>query len=146
MNNEELRKEQKEEAIKRIKELTKVYNLDSSMLDSFNSNHVLGNDTIERERTPEEKEHYIQLMNDFMEKHNAIIYYYVLSNIKYDNQTLETLNIFYVGQYKEDWENVKTPENDEVYVYSYNLTIPDYSEFGYIGVGVDKDNNLTRTY
>lgn len=143
--NEELKEEQKQEALKRIEELTKMYNLNSSMLDHFMAESVCVVDFTDKERSQEVLGSYYKLIKNFEEEKNSLVYYCIICDIKYDNQKWETLNLFYVSPYKEEWESQRIPENDEVYVYSYNLSMQNYGEYGYIGVKV-VDGELGRKY
>ncbi len=146
MNNEKLREEQEQEAIKRINQLTKLYGLNSNMLEEFKNNHVYAVSIIEKDITQERINQIIKFEENFEEKYNATIYYCIISNLEWENETNEILSVFYVGKHKDEWESIGYPENNEIFVYSYNLDHIECSEFGYIGIDVNNRKDLIRTH
>lgn len=145
---ENFRDEQRKEALERINELTKKFNLNSNMLESFKNGKVYGVDfTIPNDEKVSDKmlNLYDNLISEFEKEFNGLVYYYSVNEMECAGETWKAMNIFYVGQHKSDWEIQRVSENNDIYVYSYNLNILDYSELGFIGLA-NINGELGRTY
>ncbi len=136
--------EQRNEAISRIKELTKRFNLNSNMLDFFENGRIYGLDYIEDSKIKDRNKLISSIIAECQNKYNSIVYYYFIIDVNIEGYNLEILNIFYVGQYKEDWENERLSKDNEVYIRSYELGSPNYPELGFVKVN-SVDGNLIRT-
>lgn len=137
------REEQRNEAISRIQELTKKFNLNSNMLDFFTNGNIYGLDYVENSEIPDRNELISSIIKEVQDEYKALVYYYFIVDTNIEGYNLEVLNIFYVGQYKEDWEFERLSDNNEVYIRSYVLSEPDYPDLGFIKVG-SVEGNLVR--
>ncbi len=138
------KEEQRNEAIYRIKELTKKFNLNSNMLDFFENGKIYGLDYVEDSKIKDRNKLISSIIAECQNKYNSIVYYYFIIDVNIEGYNLEILNIFYVGQYKEDWENERLSKDNEVYIRSYELGSPNYPELGFVKVN-SVDGNLIRT-
>lgn len=78
----------------------------------------------------------------FEEDHDAVVYHVIH---QFTNMG-ELLNILYVSDYKEEWEMDQDDLNEGmVLAYVINLSMPDCSEFGTIGVR-ESIGGLVRTW
>lgn len=86
------------------------------------------------------------LIRTFEEDHNAVVYHATHEHTEFG----ELLDLLYVSQYCEEWDDdkdeLKDLDNGEAYVYAYvlNLTDPDCSELGSIGI-TRKNGGIIRT-
>ncbi len=137
--------EQRKEAISRIQELTKKFNLNNNMLEFFQNGKIYGLDYADVE--DKKKEDRSKLISNIIEKcqkeYNSVVYYFNIVDVNFEGYDLDILSIFYVGQYKEDWENERLSENNEMYILTYDLNTPEYPELGFVTV-TSKDGNLIR--
>ncbi len=136
--------EQRNEAIYRIKELTKKFNLNSNMLDFFENGKIYGLDYVENSKIKDRNKLISKIIAEYQDKHNSVVYYYFIVDINIEGYTLEVLNMFYVGQYKEDWEIERLSNDNEVYIRTYELDNPNYPELGFVKVD-SVNGNLIRT-
>lgn len=139
------KEEQKKEAISRIKDLTKKFNLNSNMLDYFERGKIYGLDYVENSKIKDRDELISYILVNFQNKYNAVIYYYNIVEINIEGYDLEILNIFYVGQYKDDWELQRLSEDDEMYIQTYELNNPSRPEFGFVKVGSINGNLIRKS-
>ncbi len=137
------REEQKKEAISRIKELTKKFNLNSKMLDFFENGKIYGLDYVENSKIHDRNKLISKLIAECQSKYNSLVYYYFIVDINLEGYNLEILNIFYVGQNKEDWKLERLSEDNEMYIRTYELDNPGYPELGFVKVN-STDGNLIR--
>ncbi len=137
------KEEQRNEAIYRIKELTKKFNLNSNMLDFFENGKIYGLDYVEDSKIKDRNKLISSIIAECQNKYNSIVYYYFIIDVNIEGYNLEILNIFYVGQYKEDWENERLSKDNEVYIRSYELGSPNYPELSFVKVN-SVDGNLIR--
>lgn len=83
----------------------------------------------------------IAVVKDFEKKHNAVVYHILHTNTEFG----ELLAILYVSKCKEEWEIDREDLTQGIaFSYVYNLSCPEYSEFGSIGF-VAKYGGLIRT-
>lgn len=139
------KEEQKKEAISRIKDLTKKFNLNSNMLDYFERGKIYGLDYVENSKIKDRDELISYILVNFQNKYNAVIYYYNIVEINIEGYDLEILNIFYVGQYKDDWELQRLSEDDEMYIQTYELNNLSSPEFGFVKVGSINGNLIRKS-
>lgn len=141
MNN--LKEEQRKEAIKRLKNLTKEYNLKSIILEEFETNEkiyfsedVLLGATAKIEELSK-NQNFMDVVSNFEKEHNALVYH-CISIPKSILGKLSiyggTLSLLYVGNDKKQWELEEVSKNGCMYAYGYNLDKEEYSEFGDIFV------------
>lgn len=84
----------------------------------------------------------MKIIEKFEEKHNAKVFHLIHCFSEFG----ELLNLLYVSNYDEEWEQDKQ-ELKENYSFSYVVNLEDecFSEFGSIGYDV-KCGGLIRTY
>lgn len=71
-----------------------------------------------------------QLVAEFEEKHDYLVYYAILSYTAIGKM----LSLFYVSNREEEWSGDWKELNEGFQMsYVFNLNIPEYSEFGLIG-------------
>lgn len=71
-----------------------------------------------------------QLVAEFEEKHDYLVYYAILSHTNIGIM----LSLFYVSNREEEWSGDWKELNEGFQMsYVFNLDIPEYSEFGLIG-------------
>lgn len=71
-----------------------------------------------------------QLVAEFEEKHDYLVYYAILSYTAIGKM----LSLFYVSNREEEWSGDWNELNEGFQMsYVFNLDIPEYSEFGLIG-------------
>ena len=82
-----------------------------------------------------------KLVKEFEEENNALVYFVVRSYTEFGKMDA----FLYVSDYEEEWE-MDNEDIKEGYVlsYVYNFDVPDFSEFGSIGV-VNRFGGLIRT-
>lgn len=81
------------------------------------------------------------VVKTFEKKHKAVVYHILHSNTEFG----ELLAILYVSKYKEEWEIDREDLKQGVALsYVYNLSCPEYSEFGSIGFSA-RYGGLVRT-
>lgn len=139
------KEEQRNEAILRIQELTNKFNLNSNMLDFFENGKIYGLDYVydENSKIQDRNKLISSIIAECQNKYNSVVYYYYIVDINIEGYNLELLNIFYVGQYKEDWEHERLSKDNEMYIRTYELNNPSRPELGFVKVN-SKDGNLIR--
>lgn len=140
------KEEQRNEAVLRIQELTKKFNLNSNMLEFFKNGKIYGLDYVyeQNSKIRNRGELIFHIIENFQSKYNAVIYYYNIVEINIEGYDLEIMNIFYVGQHKEDWKIQRLSKDNEMYICTYELNNPSYSEeLGFVKVN-SVDGNLVR--
>lgn len=75
-------------------------------------------------------EEQAKLIAEFEAEHNALVYH---ANLVRTRELGDLLSLFYVSNHIEEWEMDRSdlPEHF-VFVYTINLSIPEFSEFGMI--------------
>lgn len=137
------KEEQRNEAISRIQELTKKFNLNSNMLDFFRNGKIYGLDYVESSKIQDRNKLISSIIAECQNKYNSVVYYYFIVDINIEGYNLEILNIFYVGQYKEDWEHERLSKDNEMYIRTYELNNPSRPELAFVKVN-SIDGNLIR--
>lgn len=141
------KEQQIEEAKRRLKKLSKTFNLNPIILNDFEQGKVKvcrNNELIDLDSIPE----YKKLVSDFENDYDHVVYYCVEERFSFGN----CLSLLCVGDIKIYW-NVERLfyygcdyRKDGIYMistYTYNLSDPYYSEFGDIRVA-GKDGCLIR--
>ncbi|WP_019139274.1 hypothetical protein [Peptoniphilus timonensis] len=73
----------------------------------------------------------IKRVKEFEEKFNAVVY----NVIECDTEFGRLQNLLYVSENQEEWEyDIQDIKDGMVFSYVYNLDVPDFSEFGSIGI------------
>lgn len=73
----------------------------------------------------------IKRVKEFEEKFNAVVY----NVIECDTEFGRLQNLLYVSENEEEWEyDIEDIKHGMVFSYVYNLDVPDFSEFGSIGI------------
>ena len=120
-------KEKKAEAIRRMK-LIKIL---PNVIEEFEKDNVVNYSEFEGvlywlSNKPEWEE----FVKAFEEKHNALVYHAELSYMEFGT----CLSLFFVGNYKEEWERDYNDLKDGyAFVYVWNMDDNFCSEFGTIG-------------
>lgn len=128
-----LKEKQKAEALKRMRML----NLMSNVIKDFEKKNKVYYS--ERQNNifnailywVDNKKEYVDLVNEFEKKHNALVYHCQLTHMEFG----DCLSLLYVSQNEEEWEQ-DTNDIREGYAFAYvaNLDCPQDSEFGTIGI------------
>lgn len=129
MKEEDLKKLQREEALKRIDALTRKFNLNPHIKDYFNEGRlyysyitalILGQiDTIEYDAR------YVQVVKDFEERTHSLVYHAI--------ETGDTLALLYVGDDPKNWP-IERLQDNYIGAYVHNFAYPECSEDGDIFV------------
>ena len=118
----------KEEAVKRLEELTKTFNLrPNNILKYFKEDKIyysyitckgpLGTiDTINYDKR------YAEVVDRFEEEYDCLVYHVI--------ETGNTIALLFVSDNKEEWEFETLFCGQYVFAYVCNFDNPDYSEFG----------------
>lgn len=116
----------KEEAVKRLEELTKTFNLRPNILKYFKEDKLyysyitckglLGTiDTINYDKR------YAEVVDRFAEEYDCLVYHVI--------ETGNTIALLFVSNNKEGWEFETLCCGQYVFAYVCNFDNPDYSEF-----------------
>lgn len=149
MNKEELKKEQKVEAIERLKILNKNFELLKNVVNDFEKKDLLyfSEQTslggilywCTKENGYNE---YVDLIKKFEEENNAIVYHAIHCYTEFG----ELLNLLYVSQHKSEWKMDRTDLIKGVpFAYCYNLDDEWCSEFGSISIA-GRTGGIIRKY
>lgn len=88
------------------------------------------------------KEEYIKIKNDFENEYGALVYHAQLTHTAFGN----LLSFLYVSKHEDEWNDDKSMlKHGTTYAYVYNLSNPDMSEIGAIGVA-PCNGGITRTF
>ncbi len=141
-------KKQKEEAIKRLHILVKMglhpvvaENLEHGLITvsdcQIHNYPILYDFSSDNNIDP----YWIEKVKEVSDKHRIYVYHIIHCYTTFG----ELLNLLYVASHKEEWE-MEREELKEGYTTSYviNLNIPEYSEFGSIGIKTTM-GGITRT-
>lgn len=148
-NKTNLKELQKNEAIMRLEILNKRYGLMKNVVDDFKKNNLLYYSEQTRLGgilywcTKENgAENFVEKVKEFEEEHNATVYHVIHCHTEFG----ELLNLMYVSENQEEWEQDKQDLLENYcFVYSYNLYYERCSEFGEVGINV-VNGGLIRTY
>lgn len=128
MSNKKIR----EEAISRIKELEKEFDLKSDISERFKNGEVLYSSiTPKREKGKIQvlstKREYAKIVEEFENGHKDYLVYHVIETKGADNHVI--LALLYVSNEEEDWEYERL-EGDYIAAYCVNMENPELSEYG----------------
>ena len=131
-----LKEQQRQEAIKRIKKLTKQYSLNDDLLNNFENGkicyfHEMPNGNVKIKQLSDNLE-YLKMIKDFEKKYDALVYCCILTPAPKIAYYLEgyLLDVLYVGRYKKYWAVERLSKNEWIDTFCFNLKIREYSEFG----------------
>ncbi|MBR1377266.1 MAG: hypothetical protein IJ565_05625 [Bacilli bacterium] len=120
-----LKERQYNEAIKRFEEIIKKLHINSEVITKFkNDRRCFSN------RTTLDNDIILPIINEYEDKHDALVYYSILSSTPYGN----VLDMLYVSKYEDEWYLGDITEDKYIYVASYNITTG-YMEHGLILLG-----------
>jgi len=129
MLNNDLKNLQKSEAVRRLKKIDYF----KDHLENFVKESIIYRtefDGVEFFLSEEEEEH----VSTFENKHNALVFHVIKSQTEFG--TLYSL--LYVSRHEEEWStdfNLISDLNEiEAFAYVLNITVPEFSEFGYIRI------------
>ena len=89
------------------------------------------------------KDEQLKRVREFEKEHNALVYHVIRSYTTIG----EMESCLYVSDYPEEWETDRNDIKDgQPFVYVYNNDIPDYSEFGTIGIELTIAGGLKRIW
>lgn len=118
------RREQEKEAVSRMILLNLEHR---AVIDFVLSNKVYKADEYGNLYSLDEDE--LAFVRDFEEKHNAVVYYILESDMFWGR----ILNVFFVSSYTDEWEDDKYDiQHNRSNCYAKNLRVEEYSEFGFI--------------
>lgn len=143
MKDIEFKEEQRKEALERLKDLTKTFDLDNKLIEDFKIgkiNCMLDKKLCDIKDYPKLE----RLIKKFEQEYNTVAYHCFLTK----HWDMEMLSVLYISPYKEDWEVDRLfldSYNKCYYIASfvYNLDIPNCSEFGEIIIS-NENGLLTR--
>ena len=137
MVNEKLKKEQKEESIKRLEILEEEYSLYENVLKEFKIDEKvyysesLGGNYNGILYWIDNEEKFIEEIKKIENKRNIYVYHCILKHTEYG----ELLLMLYVSNRKEDWEEErKDLLNGLPVIYACNLENKIFSEFGRVKI------------
>ena len=123
------REDKKAEAIKRMKAL----GIFPSTIDQFEQENLISISEPPLGAFYWVKGEDLQRIRDFEEEYNVLVYLVVRSY----SDSYKMDNYIFVNDYRDEWEmdrqEIATPGNG-IFAYAYNYDVPEYSEFGSIGV------------
>jgi len=141
------KEQQIEEAKRRLRKLSKTFNLDPIILNDFEQGKIKvckNNELIDLDSLPE----YKKMVTDFENDYDHVVYYCVEERSSFGT----CLSLLCVGDIKTYWNTERLfyygydYRKDDIYMiatYTYNLSDSDCSEFGDIRV-TGKDGCLIR--
>ena len=127
-----------QEAIRRINELTKKYDLTPSILEAFGEgvvcySNLSGNGLIASVDPVSFKPEYAKAINDFEHQTGALVYHAIESQTCFGT----LLSLLFVGPKQKFWYGERL-YRDYIATYTINLTVSRHTEFGDITVGVSE--------
>lgn len=139
-----LREKQKQEAVKRLRQLKMLPNViedfekEDRIYYSERLNQVFDGVLYWLSNS----EDFITIVKDFEEKHEALVYHAQLTNFAFG----KCLTLLFVSKHEKKWARDREDlQNGEAYCYVVNLDVPEFSEFGYCGIE-PKNGGVTRSY
>lgn len=74
-------------------------------------------------------------VKEFEKENNTLVYHIIHTYANFDGESMDMYNFLYVSDYSEEYEMDNLDIQDGyVFVYVWNKTIEDFSEFGLIGI------------
>ena len=127
------REKQKQEAIKRMKILKML----PSVIEEFETKDIVFySESLSKDFQGilywvSNKEEFVQVIKDFEEKYEALVYHAILGH--YDFGTC--LSLLFVSNDKSEWITYRNVLKENLdYAYVHNFDVPEFSEFGTIGL------------
>jgi len=127
------KEKQKQEAIKRMKILKMLPNI----IEDFKTEDIVFySETLSRNFQGilywvSNKEEFVQIIKDFETKYEALVYHATLGHYEFGT----CLSLLYVSNDKSEWIRDRNDlRKNLAYAYVHNLNVPDFSEFGIIGL------------
>lgn len=143
-NIDTLKQQQKTEALDRMKTLRIMgsvcndFRISDRVYYSERQNAIFDGILYWLDNKPE----YIKIKNDFEKEYGALVFHAQLSHTTLGDM----LTLLYVSKTKSEWrDDRKLLANGEAYAYVYNLSDPNLSEIGIVGVA-PKNGGVTRLY
>lgn len=145
MDLEELRKLQKEEAVKRLKILQQMYNVHPNILNEFNQNDKLYySERINRVFNGvlywlDNKPEFVDAVKQIKDKYNIFVYHCILSHTEFG----DWLDLLYVSDNLDNWENEKSKLMiglPRVYTYDFSQYGSEFGDIEIAGI----NGGLTR--
>lgn len=116
--------------------------LDDKIIEDFKNNaiYIQENSSL-RLPTPKER----KLIDELSDRESIGIIYYVIH--QYTNIG-ELYSLLFVSNFEEDWklERRDCEMKEDISSYCYNITYPECSEMGYIGIEVLPNNIINRIF
>lgn len=143
MRKIEFKKLQNKEAVERLKDLTKTFNLNNKLVEDFEIGKI--NCTLDGKLCDiKEYPKFKRLIKKFERINNAVVYYSFLTEF----QNMRVLVLLYVGHFPVSWEAEHVFYDDKIKKYPidsfiYFLDTPKYSDYGYIFIS-SKNGILTK--
>ena len=145
MDLEELRKLQKEEAVKRLKILQQMYNVHPNILNEFNKNDkIYYSERINRVFNGvlywlDNKPEFVDAVKKIKDKYNIFVYHCILSHTEFG----DWLDLLYVSDNLDNWENEKSKLMiglPRVYTYDFSQYGSEFGDIEIAGI----NGGLTR--
>ena len=137
------KEKQKQEAIKRMK----ILKLHPATIEVFKTGDVIFySESLSRDFQGmlywvSNKEEFVELIKDFETRHEVLVYHAILGH--YDFGTC--LSLLYVSNDKSEWTRDRNDLRENLaYAYVHNFDVPEFSEFGIIGLK-PVNGGVTRT-
>lgn len=144
-----LKEKQKQEALKRMKALhlnrNVIYEFEELNIINYSErqNAIFDGILYWIDNNPQFK----QIIQEFEKEYGAMVYH---AQLTYFNGFGQCLALLYVSKNKQEWEmdlnDLTTPDKTKnVCAYVANVSCPEYSEFGYIGIE-SRNGGISRVY
>lgn len=126
------------EAITRMK----LLNFDDNIIEELKNNaiYIQENSSL-RLPTPQER----ALIDEVADRESIGLIYYVIHQF---TNIGELYSMLFVSNFEEDWEIERKDceRKEDISSFVYNVTQPDFSEMGYIGIEVLPNNIINRIF
>lgn len=127
------REEQKQEAIKRMKILKML----PSVIEDFETKDIVFySETFSKDFQGilywvSNKEEFVEVIKDFETKYKALVYHAILGHYEFGT----CLSLLYVSNDEDEWTADHNDLSENIaYAYVHNFDVPEFSEFGTIGL------------
>lgn len=89
----------------------------------------------------------LQRVKEFEEEYNAVVYFVIHAVYDFSGEAVEMESYLYVSDYEEEWSDDREDlANGQTLAYVQNLSWPECSEFGSIGIALTPAAGLKRTW
>lgn len=127
------KEKQKQEAIRRMN----ILKLHPDTIEGFETEDIVFySETLSRDFQGilywvSNKEEFVQVIKDFETKYGALVYHATLGHYEFGT----CLSLLYVSNDKNEWTTDRNDLKENfAYAYVHNFDVPDFSEFGIIGL------------